>query len=91
MAYAPRILSRHHRGYMEYTLGQARRSPPAPTKFCVGTVLVDADRNEILSTGLHQSHMWEAPETIIADNTGRKTLEAGAQDMEDCILAVSTA
>ncbi|OOF92854.1 hypothetical protein ASPCADRAFT_408317 [Aspergillus carbonarius ITEM 5010] len=25
--------------------------PPAPTKFCVGAVLVDADRSEILSKG----------------------------------------
>lgn len=36
---------------MEYALEQARLSPPAPTKFCVGAVLVDADKNEILSTG----------------------------------------
>ncbi|KAK4185210.1 bifunctional protein RIB2 [Podospora australis] len=25
--------------------------PPSPSKFCVGAVLVDADKNEILSTG----------------------------------------
>jgi pyrimidine deaminase RibD-like protein len=36
---------------MEYALEQARHSPPAPTKFCVGAVLVDGDKNEILSTG----------------------------------------
>jgi pyrimidine deaminase RibD-like protein len=36
---------------MEYALEQAKHSPPAPTKFCVGAVLVDADKNEILSTG----------------------------------------
>jgi len=36
---------------MEYALEQARHSPPGPTKFCVGAVLVDADKNEILSTG----------------------------------------
>ena len=36
---------------MEYTLEQARLSPPAPTKFCVGAVLVNADKNEILSAG----------------------------------------
>jgi pyrimidine deaminase RibD-like protein len=36
---------------MEYALEQARLSPPAPTKYCVGAVLVDADQNEILSTG----------------------------------------
>ncbi|EAW21801.1 putative DRAP deaminase [Aspergillus fischeri NRRL 181] len=36
---------------MQYALEKARLSPPAPTKFCVGAVLVDADKNEILSTG----------------------------------------
>jgi len=47
----PTIASGDHKGYMEYALEQARLSPPAPTKFCVGAVLVDADKNEILSTG----------------------------------------
>ncbi len=36
---------------MEYAIQQARLSPPEPTKFCVGAVLVDADKNEILATG----------------------------------------
>ena len=47
----PNIATRDHKAYMEYALEKARLSPPAPTKFCVGAVLVDADRNEILSTG----------------------------------------
>lgn len=47
----PTIAASDHKGYMEYALEQARLSPPAPTKFCVGAVLVDADRNKILSTG----------------------------------------
>jgi pyrimidine deaminase RibD-like protein len=47
----PTIAAGDHKGYMEYALEQARLSPPAPTKFCVGAVLVDADKNEILSTG----------------------------------------
>lgn len=47
----PTIAAGDHEGYMKYALEQARRSPPAPTKFCVGAVLVDADKNEILSTG----------------------------------------
>ncbi|MCJ1385499.1 hypothetical protein MMC17_008622 [Xylographa soralifera] len=47
----PIIDAGDHKGYMEYALQQARLSPPAPTKFCVGAVLVDADKNEILSTG----------------------------------------
>jgi pyrimidine deaminase RibD-like protein len=47
----PIIAANDHKGYMEYALEQALLSPPAPTKFCVGAVLVDADKNEILSTG----------------------------------------
>lgn len=47
----PNIAVGDHKGYMECALEKARLSPPSPTKFCVGAVLVDADRNEILSTG----------------------------------------
>ncbi|RAK88060.1 DRAP deaminase [Aspergillus costaricaensis CBS 115574] len=47
----PSIPAGDHKAYMGYALDQARLSPPAPTKFCVGAVLVDADKNEILSTG----------------------------------------
>lgn len=47
----PNIAAGDHKGYMEYALKQARLSPPAPTKFCVRAVMVDADRNEVLSTG----------------------------------------
>jgi pyrimidine deaminase RibD-like protein len=36
---------------MEYAIDLARQSPPSPTKFCVGAVLVDLDRNEVISTG----------------------------------------
>ena len=47
----PVITAGDHAAFMEYALEKARLSPPAPTKFCVGAVLVDADRGEILSTG----------------------------------------
>jgi pyrimidine deaminase RibD-like protein len=36
---------------MECALEQARRSPRDPSKFNVGAVLVDAERNEIISAG----------------------------------------
>lgn len=45
------IAAGDHKGYMEYAIEQARLSLPSPTKFCVGAILVDADKNEILSTG----------------------------------------
>ncbi|KAI0536123.1 cytidine deaminase-like protein [Xylaria digitata] len=47
----PTIRAGDHQGWMEYALDQARLSPPAPTKYCVGAVLVDADKGEALSTG----------------------------------------
>ncbi len=47
----PTIQPGDHAGYMYLAVEQAKLSPPAPTKFCVGAVLVDADKNEILSTG----------------------------------------
>lgn len=47
----PIITAGDHRAYMNYALDQARRSPPGPTNFCVGAILIDADKNEILSTG----------------------------------------
>ncbi|KAI0549868.1 cytidine deaminase-like protein [Xylaria curta] len=47
----PTIRVGDHQGWMEYALDRARLSPPAPTKFCVGAVLIDADKGEVLSTG----------------------------------------
>ena len=47
----PQIAAGDHRAYMDYAITQAQHSPPKPTNFCVGAVLVDADRNSILATG----------------------------------------
>ncbi len=57
----PAIARDDHKGYMEYCLEQARLSPPAPTKFCVGAVLVDADKNEVLSTGYSKELPGDSP------------------------------
>ena len=59
----PVIAAGDHKGYMEYALTQARLSPPASTKFCVGAVLVDAVKNEILSTG----YSLELPRDSLGD------------------------
>ena len=59
----PAIAAKDHKGYMEYALKQAQLSPPASTKFCVGAVLVDADANEILSTG----YSLELPRDSLGD------------------------
>ena len=40
-----------HEAFMEFALVQAKKSPPAANKFCVGAVLVDADTSRVLSTG----------------------------------------
>ena len=40
-----------HDAFMKYALEAAKKSPPAPNKFCVGAALVNADSGEVLSTG----------------------------------------
>jgi len=40
-----------HLSYMRLALDLARKSPPKPTNFCVGTVLLDPTKDEVLSTG----------------------------------------
>jgi pyrimidine deaminase RibD-like protein len=47
----PALAVGDHEAFMEYALEQAQKSPPAANKFCVGAVLVDADKGEVLSTG----------------------------------------
>ncbi|KAI9878439.1 MAG: hypothetical protein M1830_000874 [Pleopsidium flavum] len=51
MASAPSIASGDHAEYMRFALSLAKNSPPKPTNFCVGAVLVNAANNTILSTG----------------------------------------
>ncbi|KAF1984241.1 cytidine deaminase-like protein [Aulographum hederae CBS 113979] len=40
-----------HQTYMRLALSEAQKSPPKPTNFCVGAVLVDEGTNTILATG----------------------------------------
>ncbi|KAK4459281.1 bifunctional protein RIB2 [Cladorrhinum samala] len=40
-----------HRAFMQLALQQARKSPPKPTNYRVGAVMVDSSSNEILATG----------------------------------------
>ncbi|KAF2753987.1 cytidine deaminase-like protein [Pseudovirgaria hyperparasitica] len=40
-----------HTAYLRLALTEARKSPPKATNFCVGAVLVDEERNEVLATG----------------------------------------
>ena len=47
----PKIAPGDHKAYMSYALDQARLAHKLPTNFCVGAVLVDALKNQIMSTG----------------------------------------
>jgi pyrimidine deaminase RibD-like protein len=47
----PSIPANDHLAYMRYALTLAQLSPPKPTNYRVGAVLVDASTNTILSTG----------------------------------------
>ena len=40
-----------HKSYMQLALSLAQKSPPKPTNYRVGAVLVDLDTNDILATG----------------------------------------
>ncbi|KAK4126949.1 cytidine deaminase-like protein [Parathielavia appendiculata] len=57
----PVIAPGDHKAYMAYAVEKARLSPPSPSKFCVGAVLVDADRNEVLSTGYSEELPRDRP------------------------------
>ena len=45
------VASLDHEGYMIQALGLAKQSPPKPTNFRVGAILVDEASNRILATG----------------------------------------
>lgn len=45
------IKANDHRAYMEFALSLARKSPPKPTNYRVGAVVVDQSTNEVLAHG----------------------------------------
>ncbi|KAI0966197.1 cytidine deaminase-like protein [Xylaria arbuscula] len=47
----PGIVAGDHEGYMRLALSLATESPPKPTNYRVGAVMVDIAANEILATG----------------------------------------
>lgn len=48
---SPEIEAGDHQAYLKYALSLATKSPPKPTNYRVGALLVDASVNAILSTG----------------------------------------
>ncbi|KAK3936653.1 bifunctional protein RIB2 [Diplogelasinospora grovesii] len=57
----PKIAPHDHHAFMGHAIEQARKSPPKPTKFCVGAVLVNGDTGEILSTGYSEELPGDRP------------------------------
>ena len=47
----PSVPANDHLAYMKYALTLARKSPPKPTNYRVGAVLVNSSTNTILATG----------------------------------------
>lgn len=47
----PTISAGDHKAYMQYALSLARNSPPKPTNYRVGALLLDVSTNTILATG----------------------------------------
>ncbi|KAF2110551.1 cytidine deaminase-like protein [Lophiotrema nucula] len=47
----PKLDPNDHLTYMCLALDQARESPPKPSNFCVGAILVDEDTGDILARG----------------------------------------
>ncbi|KAI2636635.1 cytidine deaminase-like protein [Xylaria nigripes] len=47
----PKIKAGDHEAYMRLALSLATQSPPKPTNYRVGAVVVDADTNDVLATG----------------------------------------
>ncbi|KAI4135314.1 MAG: hypothetical protein LQ347_000767 [Umbilicaria vellea] len=51
MADPPPIASEDHAAYMRLAISLAKKSPPRPSNFRVGAVLLDQEQNKILATG----------------------------------------
>ncbi|KAH0541296.1 hypothetical protein FGG08_004220, partial [Glutinoglossum americanum] len=60
----PTIEAGDHAAFMEYALEQAQKSPPEPTNYRVGAILLDADTNTI-ATG----YTLELPGNTHAERT----------------------
>ncbi|KAL8674726.1 MAG: hypothetical protein Q9168_000884 [Polycauliona sp. 1 TL-2023] len=80
----PNIAPLDHLEYMRYAVSLARRSPPKPTNFRVGAVLVDEAANRILSTG----YTLELPGNTHAEQCALQKYFAG--DAQDLVLPSHT-
>lgn len=78
-----------HKAYMLLALSHAKLSPPKPSNFCVGAVLVDSPKNAILATG----YTLELPGNTHAEQCALSKLAAKhglREDKVGTILAPET-
>lgn len=80
-----------HLSYLRLALSFATKSPPKPTNYCVGAVLVDTVRNEILSTGYTlelegNTHAEQCCLTKLANKQGLQEEEVGKVIPEGAVL-----
>lgn len=45
------ITAGDHAGYMRHALALAKQSPPKPTNYCVGAILLNENSKQVLATG----------------------------------------
>jgi pyrimidine deaminase RibD-like protein len=71
-----------HVAYMHLALEEAKKSPPKPSNFCVGAILVDTATNTILSTGYTlelegNTHAEQCAIEKYAESQGVPVIEVG--------------
>ena len=87
----PRTSSDQHHAYMRLALNLAQKSPPKPTNFRVGAVLVDAKADSVLSTGYTlelpgNTHAEQCCFCKYAESSGVSEEEVGRALPEDTVL-----
>ncbi|KAL8632692.1 hypothetical protein Q9189_001545 [Teloschistes chrysophthalmus] len=80
----PQIPPLDHLEYMRFALSQAQHSPPKPTNFRVGAVLVDEESNRILSTG----YTLELPGNTHAEQCALRKYSAAKNVTEEAVSLV---
>lgn len=73
--------------YMQQALDEARKSPPQSTNYCVGALLVDVERDLVLSTG----YTLELPGNTHAEQCCLQKIidshDSPEQDVRNCLPA----
>ncbi|KAL8655643.1 MAG: hypothetical protein Q9210_000753 [Variospora velana] len=81
---SPQIAPLDHLGYMRLALSLAENSPPKPTNYRVGAVLVDEGTNQILSTGF----TLELPGNTHAEQCALRKYSSAKNVPEEAVASV---